>query len=70
MEWLEVQFPTTRDVYIDARLVGATNTLLATREGLQTIDLGPGGGYRPRSRRVKVTETAADDPKIVVFTRA
>ena len=47
MEWVEVQFPATRDVFIDKRLVGPTNKLLVTREGRQTIDLGPGGGYRP-----------------------
>ncbi|MGH7342523.1 MAG: hypothetical protein ACREKH_18725 [Candidatus Rokuibacteriota bacterium] len=70
MEWVEVQFPATRDVFIGNRLVGATNTLLTTREGPQTIHLGPGGGYKPRERRVNVTGTAADDPMTVIFSRS
>jgi hypothetical protein len=70
MEWLEVVFPGTRDVFIGDRLVGATNMLLITREGPQTIHLGPGGGYKPRYRNVNVTATAADNPMIVAFLRS
>jgi hypothetical protein len=70
VEWIKVTFPAVRDVFIDDRLVGATNKLLLTREGRQKIDLGPDGGYRPRSKHITVTDTAADDPKIVEFTRA
>jgi hypothetical protein len=69
MEWVEVQFPGTRDVFIANRLVGPTNKPLITREGPQTIHLGPDGGYKPREQRVNVTGTAADDPKIVIFQR-
>ncbi len=70
MEWIEVQFRGVRDVFIDKRLVGATNTLLVTREGPQLVNLGPGGGYRPRNRQVTVTNTAADDPMVVKFSRS
>jgi hypothetical protein len=69
MEWIEVTWGgRKRDVYIDDRLAGATGELLTTREGPQKIDLGPDGGYRPRSRRVTVTDTSADDPKVVEFS--
>ena len=67
VEWIEVHFPGTRDVYIDDRIAGPTNIPLTTREGAQKIDLGPESGYTPLSRRVPVTNTAFDDPKIVTF---
>lgn len=67
MEWVIVRFPRTRDVFIDDRLVGVTNHLLATHAGPQVFDLGPGGGYRPSRKRVTVTDTVPEDPKIVMF---
>jgi hypothetical protein len=67
MEWVIVRFPRSRDVYIDGRLVGATNEILTTVAGPQTFDLGPGGDYRPPERLVTVSDTAPDAPQVVRF---
>jgi hypothetical protein len=70
MEWVIVRFPRTRDVYIDHRLVGVTNRLLATFAGPQVFDLGPDGGYQPSQKKITVKGTLSEDPKIILFAEA
>jgi hypothetical protein len=67
MEWVFVSYPRVRDVYIDGRLSGRTNELLAAREGEQELDLGRPLDYRPRRRIAVVTGTTSSTPMRIAF---
>lgn len=67
MEWVFVSYPRVRDVYVDGRLSGRTDELLATREGEQDFDLGDPRDYRPRRCTVVVTGTTSSTPMRIAF---
>lgn len=70
MEWVIVNYPRVRDVFVDRRRSGPTNQILIVREGTQTFDLGTPVDYRPARRTVTVTGTSAADPEMIEFELA
>lgn len=48
-EYVEVQYDTTRDVYVDGTLCGRTNTIMIVETGNHTFDLGQPVIYAPAS---------------------
>jgi hypothetical protein len=65
-----VHYPRLRDVFIDGVRSGQTEDVLLVREGTQNVDLGAPVDYKPKKRRVTVTDTSEDDPKKVSFDPA
>ncbi len=68
IQWMVVQYPTLRDVFIDGKRAGQTNKPLMVREGTQEVHLGQPVDYTPRKRRVTVTDTSEALPKEISFT--
>jgi len=69
VEYVIVEFPTDRLVYIDGEKDGTTNTLLKVDAGTHDFDLGPVENYRPGSRKVTLSGTSSIDPRIITFYR-
>jgi hypothetical protein len=69
MEYVKVTFPSRRRVYIDEEENGYTNQVLRVDAGTHLFDLGPTDNYRPRSRKVTVKDTSAEQPKRIAFRR-
>ncbi|MGH8593081.1 MAG: hypothetical protein ACREX9_12905 [Gammaproteobacteria bacterium] len=67
MEWVIVNYPRVRDVFVDGRRSGPTNLLLIVREGTQTVHLGTPVDYQPARRTLTVTGTSAADPEMIKF---
>lgn len=70
IQWMIVQYPRVRDVFIDGMRAGQTNEIMPVSEGTQDVDLGKPVDYTPKKRRVLVTNTTEDDPKEVLFAPA
>lgn len=70
IQWMIVQYPRVRDVFIDGMRAGETNKILLVSEGTQTVHLGQPVDYAPKKRRVLVTDTSEDHPKEVSFSPA
>lgn len=67
MEYIIVQYPDVRTVYIDGEENGSTGDTLRVEEGTHTINLGDPRDYTPKWRRPQVTDTSARQPMIVEF---
>ena len=48
-EYVEVQYDTTRDVYVDGTLCGTTNKIMTVQTGTHVFDLGQPVIYVPAS---------------------
>ncbi len=68
MEWVKVVYPRTRDVFVDGRRSGETNTVLIVSKGTHRFALGTPKDYTPSKRDVKVVNTSVLDPLEVAFT--
>jgi hypothetical protein len=68
IEWIRVDYPRTRDVFIDKRRSHVTNEILAVGEGTHRVDLGEPVDYQPAKQLVSVTNTSAQSPKVITFT--
>lgn len=67
MEWVRVVYPRTRDVFVDGRRSGRTNTVLIVSRGTHRFALGTPVDYTPRRRDVTVADTSPVDPLEVAF---
>ena len=70
MEFVIVQYPESRDVYIDEQLAGKTNESLLVEEGHHQFDLGIPGDYLPLSQEFVVEGTTELTPLVVIFNLA
>jgi hypothetical protein len=68
MEWIIVDYPFVRDVFIGGELCGRTNRMMAVGPGTQRIDLGEPVDYTPRRRTVTVSGTSRTRPREIAFT--
>ncbi len=68
MEFVVVNYPTKRSVYVDGEPSGDTNEVLRMDAGTHRFDLGVPANYRPASQDVVVTGTTVLVPMSVVFT--
>ena len=67
MEYVSVTYPHQRIVNIDGHDAGLTNRTLRVNRGTHTFNLGDPRDYRPKWRRVMVTDTTAESPMEVTF---
>lgn len=67
MEYILVEYPDVRTVYIDGEDNGSTGDILRVEEGTHTINLGDPRDYAPKWRRPVVTDTSARHPMIIEF---
>ena len=70
MEFVFVDFPTSRRVDMDGQLFGVTNRTLSCASGHHTFDLGAPVTYSPVSQNVNVTGTTVTTPLHVLFRPA
>lgn len=70
MEYLLVRFDGERDVLIGGASVGKTNFLLPLEEGgRRTVTLAPPADFTPLFHVIRLEDTAAMDPLVIVFKR-
>lgn len=67
-EFLLVQYPTERDVWVDDQRCGRTNVPIRVGEGHHQINLGPSLDYTPPSQTVEVRGCPAVAPKTISFS--
>jgi hypothetical protein len=67
MEYVKVNYPTNRLVYIDEVENGYTNDVLRIDAGTHVFRLGNLANYRPASRTVTVQDTTALEPLEIAF---
>ena len=67
MEYIIVNYPETRTVFIDGEDNGETGKRLRVEEGTHTINLGDPRDYRPKWRRPTVTDTTTVHPMVIEF---
>jgi hypothetical protein len=68
MEFVVVNFPTSRRVFIDNIPQGLTGSPQGVEEGVHVFDLGDPLDYMPESLQANVTGTTATDPMPIAFT--
>jgi hypothetical protein len=69
MEYIIVNFPTDRFVFIDGEKGGRTNEVLRIEAGTHEFDLGSPEDYDPELQEVVVEETTVLQPLEIVFSR-
>ena len=75
MGWVIVEFPETREVFVDDRGQGnnrdehAQYRTLIIQDGLHTFRLGDHADVSPTTKNADVKNTSALDPLHVVFTQ-
>jgi hypothetical protein len=67
-EYVLVVFRDSRVVIVDDTECGKTNCVFQVSTGMHSVSLGSGGDFHPASQLVAVTDTAANAPKVVLFT--
>ena len=67
MEWVKVVYPRIRDVFVDGRRSGETNSVLIVSKGTHRFGLGTPSNYTPAKRDVKVVGTSVLAPLEIVF---
>jgi hypothetical protein len=67
MEWLVVKFPFVRDVFVDGRRWGQTNTRMVVGSGARTVHLGIPPNYRPNSWHGVIAHTTQSSPLVLTF---
>lgn len=69
MEYVIVNYPTNRNVFIDGEKNGRTNESLRVEAGTHIFDIGPLKNYKPGSRKVTVSDTSVLKPKKITFSK-
>jgi hypothetical protein len=71
LEYIIVEFPDTRDVFVDDSddSVASTNEMFQLEEGTHYFNLGQPVDYRPATDWAKVTGTIPANPMKIVFTK-
>jgi hypothetical protein len=67
MEYVIVEFSSSRKVYVDGRESGSTNTIFRIGAGRHDFHLGTPLNYYPRQIRELVEGTNALAPKVIHF---
>lgn len=67
MEFVRVQYPDSRDVFIDGQKNGTTNQIIIVESGDYTFDLGPEKDYKPKKAIRRVSGTTSMRPEEIVF---
>ena len=67
MEFIIVQYPSSRTVYVDGTRSGFTNTIMIVETGHHQFDLGNPGNYEPDMIEREVKDTAVNDPLVLEF---
>ena len=67
MEFVIVNFSTSRMVHIDGAPRGRTGLLLRVQAGTHTFDLGPPPNYSPSSVMTPVLGTTPASPMVIAF---
>jgi hypothetical protein len=67
MEFVIIEYPSSRRVRMDSATFGRTNTVLRCRAGLHTFDLATPHDYTPLRQTTRVTGTDPQSPMRVVF---
>jgi hypothetical protein len=69
-----VEFPTSRDVFVDGTFCGTTRQLMTVETGTHTFDLGKPpanpANYQPPSITKQVTGTTPLNPLVLTFVVA
>lgn len=69
-EFLLVEYPSNRRVWIDDNRCGFTNELIQVGEGHHRVDLGQPADYLPSSQIVEVRGCPVEYPKTISFAPA
>jgi hypothetical protein len=70
LEYVIVEFPDGRDVFVDGDdSVATTNQMFELEEGTHYFNLGQPLNYRPATNVCIVTGTIPADPMKIVFTK-
>ncbi|MCI0667878.1 MAG: hypothetical protein L0Y43_07470 [Methylococcaceae bacterium] len=67
MEYVIVNFASSRSVFVDGKQSGATNTIFRVGPGIHEFDLGMPLDYYPRQKRVTIQGTNALAPAVIHF---
>jgi hypothetical protein len=67
MEFVQINYPQDRTVYVDDEDNGPTNTIIRVGSGTHDFDLGDPKDYDPPVHHVQVTGTTALTPLILEF---
>ena len=68
MEFVQINYPEERPVYVDEEENGKTNTIIRVGAGTHRFDLGEIQDYTPPYYEELVENTSALDPLILNFT--
>lgn len=69
MNWVRVQYPTRRRVFMDGEPLGWTNARqFVGEDATHDFDLGEPKDYKPRSQRRRVAGSSRTRPFVVEFT--
>jgi hypothetical protein len=68
MEWLRVEYPQVRDVFVDGTRWAATNEKFAVGSGPHAVHLGIPPGYQPPYWKGNVTGTTYTTPMVITFS--
>ena len=68
MEFVQINSPEDRPVYVDGQVNGKTNTIIRVDAGTHRFDLGEPHDYTPPFYQERVENTSVLDPLILNFT--
>ncbi len=68
LQWVVVDYPRVRDVFVDGRRWAATNEIFLVSEGTHRFDLGAPRDYTPTKRTATVEQTSPQAPMHLEFT--
>lgn len=70
MEYLLVNFPEDREVIIDKIVQGRTNEIVEIERGTHVISLkAPPNDFRPRQKKITLTDTSVLTPQEVTLAK-
>jgi hypothetical protein len=69
LEFIVVQYPEKREVFIDGQLYGLTNITLYIQSGTHQIHLGVPKDYRPGEIVQAIQNTSPLEPAAIVFEK-
>jgi hypothetical protein len=70
MEYLIVRFHEARGVLADKVDQGQTNQVIELESGTYTISLAPPANFKPKRRKITLSNTSPIKPKEITFAKA
>lgn len=67
VEYVIVEYPADRPVFVDGEENGPTNAVLRIDAGTHRFNLGEPLDYKPKNRKVVLEDTTVLDPRKVKF---